>query len=143
MPNVFGGWARRSTSAFSATIWSRASRSVEASRSFWAGQLAHLGPQPGQLLGVDPAAPPAQPVGLGLKACDLLAQRPFGPSRFVVIGHRRHLPFLAVHLPTLTRPPGTSLADPPLAARTHAPVSPSRCGAAHGRWSFRMTRERR
>ena len=36
IPNVFGGWARRSTSAFSATIWSRASRSVEASRSFWA-----------------------------------------------------------------------------------------------------------
>jgi hypothetical protein len=36
MPKVFGGWARRSTSAFRATIWSRASRSVEASRSFWA-----------------------------------------------------------------------------------------------------------
>jgi len=35
-PNPDGGWASRSTSSFSATIWSRASRSVVASRSFWA-----------------------------------------------------------------------------------------------------------
>ena len=34
-PNPEGGWASRSTSSFSATIWSRASRSVAASRSFW------------------------------------------------------------------------------------------------------------
>ena len=35
-PNPDGGWASRSTSSFSATIWSRASRRVAASRSFWA-----------------------------------------------------------------------------------------------------------
>ena len=34
-PNPEGGWASRSTSSLSATIWSRASRSVSASRSFW------------------------------------------------------------------------------------------------------------
>ena len=36
IPNPDGGWASRSTSSFSATIWSRASRSVAASRSFCA-----------------------------------------------------------------------------------------------------------
>ena len=35
-PKPDGGWASRSTSSFSATIWSRASRRVAASRSFWA-----------------------------------------------------------------------------------------------------------
>lgn len=37
-----GGWASRSTSSLRATIWSRASRSVPASRSFWADTPARL-----------------------------------------------------------------------------------------------------
>ena len=35
-PKLAGGWASRSTSLFSDTIWSRASRSVAASRSLLA-----------------------------------------------------------------------------------------------------------
>ena len=35
VPNPAGGWASRSTSSFSFVIWSRASRRVWASRSFW------------------------------------------------------------------------------------------------------------
>ena len=41
-PNPEGGWASRSTSSLSATIWSRASRSVSASRSFWPVTEARL-----------------------------------------------------------------------------------------------------
>ncbi len=35
MPKPDGGWASRSTSSFSAMIWSLASRKVAVSRSFW------------------------------------------------------------------------------------------------------------
>ena len=89
MPKPAGGWASRSTSSLSFMIWSRASRSVWARRSFWdvtAGERAlrvgeaelEAAGVPGRVgepaakvgdLGLEEAAPGSRALGAGAPPC--------------------------------------------------------------------------